>query len=118
YKQLLTELMNEYQPAGPTLRDEVIELANLIWKRRRLRNFIQTKLIAAMFNPRTAAFNQEWGLATFTHYLRSEPETCFEQHAKTCLRADKIKHLKEKFPRSINQPPTGSRPSARKSLQF
>jgi hypothetical protein len=56
-----------------------------------------------MFNPRTAAFNEAWGLATFAHYLRSEPETCFEQHAKTCLRADKIKHLKEKFPRSNYQ---------------
>jgi len=45
YKQLLADLMDEWKPAGPTLRDEVIELANLMWKRRRLRKFIQTKLI-------------------------------------------------------------------------
>jgi hypothetical protein len=31
YKQLLIELMEEYKPAGPTLRDEVVELANLMW---------------------------------------------------------------------------------------
>lgn len=99
YKQLLTELMDQYEPAGPTLRDEVIELANLIWKRRRLRNFIQTQLAAAMFNPRTPAFNEAWGLTSFAGYLRTEPETCFEKHAKTYLRADKIKYLKEKFPR-------------------
>jgi hypothetical protein len=91
YKQLLTELIDQYKPSGPTLRDEVIELANLMWKRRRLRNFIQSQLAAAMFNPRTPAFNEAWGLTAFTYYLRTEPETCFEQHAKTYLRADKIR---------------------------
>src|SRR5262249_30977691 len=56
YKQFLAELMDEYKPTGPTLRDEVIELANLMWKRRRLRNFIQTKHIAGVFDPRSPAF--------------------------------------------------------------
>ena len=82
-KQLLTELMNEYQPAGPTLRDEVIELANLMWKRRRLRKFIQTKLIGGMFDPRSPAFNEAWGLVSFTCWLRTQPETCSEQNADT-----------------------------------
>jgi hypothetical protein len=103
YKQLLAELMDEWKPAGPTLRDEVIELANLRWKRRRLRKFIQTKLIAAMFDPRCPSFNEAWGLISFTHYLRSEPETCFAQKASSYLRADKINHLTQKFPRSNYQ---------------
>jgi hypothetical protein len=95
--------MDEWKPAGPTLRDEVIELANLRWKRRRLRKFIQTKLIAAMFDPRCPSFNEAWGLISFTHYLRSEPETCFAQKASSYLRADKINHLTQKFPRSNYQ---------------
>jgi hypothetical protein len=99
YKQLLAELMDEWQPAGPTLRDEVVEFADLKWKRRRLRKFIQTKLIAGMFDPRSPAFNEAWGLANFAYRLSTKPETCFEQHASTYLRADKIKHLKERFPR-------------------
>jgi hypothetical protein len=103
YKQLRTELMDEYKPTGPTLRDEVIELANLIWKRRRLRTFVQSQLAAAMFNPRTPAFNEAWGFAVFAHYLHTEPETCFERQASKYLRADKIKYLKEKFPRSNYQ---------------
>jgi len=39
----------------------------------------------------------------FTGCLRSEPETCFEQHASRCLRPDKINYLKQKFPRSNYQ---------------
>jgi hypothetical protein len=81
YMQLHAELMDEYKPAGPTLRDEVIELANLMWKRRRLRKFMQTKLIAGMFDPRNPAFNEASGLVTFTYWLRTQPETCFEQNA-------------------------------------
>ena len=100
YMQLLAELMDEYKPTGPTLRDEVIELANLMWKRRRLRKFMQTKLIAGMFDPRNPAFNEARGLAIFAYRLSTKPETFFQQHASTLLRADKIKHLKERFPRS------------------
>jgi hypothetical protein len=36
-------------------------------------------------------------------WLRTEPETCFKQYAKTCLRRDKIKYLEERFPRSNYQ---------------
>ena len=103
YKQLLAELMDEWKPAGPTLQDEVIELANLKWKRRRLRKFIQTKLIAGMFNPRCPPFDEACGLVGFTHYLRTEPETCFEQHASEYLLPDKIDYLNQKFPRSNYQ---------------
>jgi len=98
YKHLIVELMDEWKPKGPTLRDEVVELGNLKWKRRRLNKFIQTKLIAGTFNPRCAGFNERWGLATFAIHLSTKPETCFDKYAKTYLRADKIKHLKEKFP--------------------
>src|SRR5262245_60732243 len=54
-----------------------------MWKRRRLRNFIQTKHIAGMFDPRSPAFNEAWGLVSFTYWLRTQPETCFEQNADT-----------------------------------
>jgi hypothetical protein len=100
YKLLIAELMDEYKPAGPTLRNEVIELADLVWKRRRFKKFIQTKLIGGMFNPRCAGFNEAWGLAAFTFFLRTEPETCFAQTASAYPKPDKINYLKQKFPRS------------------
>jgi hypothetical protein len=103
FLELFDELMDEWKPAGPTHRNEVVGLVDLRWKQRRFRKFIQTKLIAAMFDPRCPPFDEHWGLLSFTHYLRTEPETCFEQHANRYLRADKINYLKQKFPRSNYQ---------------
>ena len=92
-------MIDEWKPSGPTLRDGVFELADLKWKQRRLRKFIQNKVRLSTFDPRSPAFDEDWGLLGFTHYLRSEPETCFEQRASNFLRPDKINYLKQKFPR-------------------
>src|SRR5215469_10312132 len=101
------------------LREGVLGLADLIWKRRRLRKFIQTQLIADMFDARTPAFNKAWGFTAFTHYLRTEPETCFEKHARKYLRPDKINYLKQNFgAQTINQHQNGSKPSQKKSFRF
>src|SRR5215472_10432185 len=104
YQELVIELMDEWNPSGPTLREGVLDLADLIWKRRRQRKFIQTQLIADMFDARTPAFNKAWGFTAFTHYLRTEPETCFEKHERKYLRPDKINYLKQNFgAQTINQ---------------
>jgi hypothetical protein len=103
YQELLIELMDEWKPSGPTLREGIVDLVDWMWKRRRLRKFIQTQLIRGMFHPSTPAFNEAWGFIRFTYYLRTEPETCFEKSANKCLRADKINYLKQKFPRSNYQ---------------
>src|SRR5215472_12906449 len=44
FNKLYAELIDEWKPSGPTLRDAVFELADLRWKQRRLRRFMQTKL--------------------------------------------------------------------------
>jgi hypothetical protein len=95
--------MDEWKPAGPTLRDEVVGLADLRWKRRRLKKFVQTKLGLSSYDISNPAFDERWGLILFTGPLRSEPETCFEQHASRWLLPDKINYLKQKFPRSNYQ---------------
>ena len=99
YQERLAELMDEWKPSGPTLRDGVFELAELRFKQRRLRRSTQTKLSLTAFDPRNPAFDQAWGLTAFIHFLLSEPETCFEQHASRYLLPDKINYLKQKFPR-------------------
>jgi hypothetical protein len=100
---LLAELMDEWKPLGPTLRDALFELADLKWKLRRLKKYIQTRLSAMTLDPRSPSFDETYGNVMFIHYLRSEPETCFEQRASSCLRPDRIDHLKQKFPRSNYQ---------------
>jgi hypothetical protein len=103
FDELLAGSMEEWKPSGPTLRDAVVELADLKWKLRRLRKYIQTRLSAMTLNPRSSSFNETYGNVMFIHYLRSEPETCFDEHAKKYLRAKRIDHLKQKFPRSNYQ---------------
>jgi hypothetical protein len=76
----------------PDLRDALREMKFL---KRRLKRYVQTE--------RYPAFHEAWGFTLFIHYLRTEPETCFDEHAKKCLCSDKIKHLTEKFPRTVYQ---------------
>ena len=44
-----------------------------------------------------------WGSLVFLHYLQTEPETCFDNHAKKYLRRDKINDLEQKFPQTNYQ---------------
>jgi hypothetical protein len=93
-------LIDYWKPSGPILRDGVFELADLRWKQRRLKRFMQTKLSQTAFDSRNPAFDENWGFTMFTGCLLSEPETCFEQHASKYLLPDKINYLTQKFPRS------------------
>jgi hypothetical protein len=69
-----------------------------MWRLRRLKKSVQTELYENTFDPHNPTFDEVWGSVMFIHYLRTEPETCFDKHAKKCLRRDKIKYLEEKFP--------------------
>jgi hypothetical protein len=99
FDQILAELIAEWKPAGPTLRDALADLAETKFRKRRLKNYVQTELHLHTFNPHHPAFDEGWGFAMFIHYLGADPETCFDQHAKKYLRPDKIDDLKQKFSR-------------------
>jgi hypothetical protein len=88
---------------GPSLRHAVHCLADSMWRLRRLKKAVQTELSVNTFEPQHPAFREEWGYVMFASCLRSKPETCFEEHARKYLRADKIDYLKQKFPRSNYQ---------------
>ena len=103
FEDLLAELLDEYKPLGPSLRHAVHCLADSMWRLRRLKKSVQTELYENTFDPHHPAFNEVWGFAMFMHYLRTEPETCFDKHAKKCLRPNKINDLKQKFPRTNYQ---------------
>jgi hypothetical protein len=105
YEALLSALIDEYQPSGPTEMDKVVAIAHAIWCKRRAQRFLRGKLLANTFDPRHPDFDEARGLFLFSDYLRSEPETAFANYASQHLRRDKIEHLKVKFPRS-NYPST------------
>jgi hypothetical protein len=103
FEDLLAELLDEYKPRGPSLRHAVHCLADSMWRLRRLKKSVQTELDENTFDPRHPAFNEVWGSLVFLHYLQTEPETCFDNHAKKYLRRDKINDLEQKFPQTNYQ---------------
>jgi hypothetical protein len=103
FQQLYGELIAEWKPAGPTLRDAVFDLAEWKWRKRRLKKYVQTELCLYTFDPYHPAFDEVWGFAMFIRYLCSEPEKCFDEHARKFLRPGKIDNLKQKFPRTNYQ---------------
>jgi hypothetical protein len=76
-----------------------------MWRLRRLKKSVQTELHEKTFDPHHPAFNEVWGFCMFIGYLRSEPETCFDEHAKKYLRPAKLNYLRLKFSRT-NYPST------------
>jgi hypothetical protein len=103
FDQIVAELIAEWKPAGPTLRDALSDLAETKFRKRRLKKYVHTELNLCTLNPQHPAFDEELGLGMFFVYLRTDPETCFDKHAKKCLRSDKIDHLTQKFPRTNYQ---------------
>ena len=79
--ELLAELLDEYKPSGPSLRHAVHCLADSMWRLRRLKKSVQTELYENSFDPHNPAFDEVWGSLVFIHYLQTEPETCFDNHA-------------------------------------
>jgi len=103
FQAVLAELIEEWKPAGPSLRHALHCLADSMWRLRRLKKAVQTELCTDTFDPKHPAFQEQWGFIMFHSCLRSEPETCFEKHAKKYLRPAKISYLEQKFPRSNYQ---------------
>jgi hypothetical protein len=101
FERLFSDLIDEWQPSGPTEDEAVFSLASDMWRKQRVQRALQAKLAyRTFFEPDCPVFDEMDGLMRFCSAVRAEPETAFEKHASCCLKADKIKHLKEKVPRS------------------
>ena len=103
FDQILAELIAEWKPSDPTLRDALSDLAETKFRKRHLKNYVQTELYQYTFNPHHPAFNEVWGFGMFMQHLGSDPENCFDKYAKKYLRPNKIDDLNQKFPRTNYQ---------------
>jgi hypothetical protein len=103
YAELCTDLVDEWEPSGPTEIDAVLSLADLMWRKRRAQRFLRTKLITSTYDPGSPTFDERRGLDLFILCLRAEPEAAFERMASRLLTAATISHLEQKFPRSNYQ---------------
>jgi hypothetical protein len=106
FEALLSAVIAEWYPSGPTEEDSVFGIAHALWCKIRAQRSLRGKLLANTFNPRHPDFDEARGLLIFCGYMCSEPETAFAEHASKCLHPDKIDYLEDVFPRS-NYPSTG-----------
>jgi hypothetical protein len=103
FEELHSALFDEWKPSSVTQEEAVFTLADLMWRKLRAQKFVRTKLEIDTWDPSKVAFDENSGLSDFAARMIAEPETAFEKYASKRLRPDKIKHLKQKFPRSKYQ---------------
>jgi hypothetical protein len=100
FDELVSALINEWRPSGPTEEEAVYSIAHDMWRKRRAQRFLQAQLFVNTFDQSHPSFAEVGGLLNFYRIMLSEPETAFEKEASRFLRPDTIYHLKQKFPRS------------------
>jgi hypothetical protein len=100
FEALYSALTQEWMPTGATEEDAVLSIAKAIWRKRRAQKFVEIQLTKNTFDPSHPSYDESLGLLGFTAVLRTRPDVAFEEFASRCLRADKIKCLTQKFPRS------------------
>jgi hypothetical protein len=100
FEALYFALIQEWTPAGATEEDAVLSIAKAIWRKRRAQKFVEIQLTKNTIDPSHPSYDESLGLIGFTAVLRTRPDVAFEEFASRCLRADKIKRLTQKFPRS------------------
>ena len=99
FAELLSDLVEEWTPVGPTEQDAVLSVAKAIWRKRRVQRFLEAELAKNMFDHRHASYDESLGLAAFALFMANTPEEAFDSYAHRCLREDRIKYLQAKFPR-------------------
>lgn len=100
FRKLHSDLIDEWQPCGPTEEDAVYNLAYLIWRKRRGQKFVEVKKNAdGAFDPRDPTYEDMLYLMLFLMLIDFRPELPFDECA-LALSEDQEKYVREKFPRS------------------
>jgi hypothetical protein len=99
FEALHAALIEEWYPSGPSEESRVFGIADAEWRKLRSRRFAEAKAISNSKSPAHPAFDEARGLISFGYLMCREPETAFAECASAYLRADKIRHLNQKFPR-------------------
>src|SRR6516225_4885067 len=97
FEALHAALIEEWYPSGPSEESRVFGIADAEWRKLRSRRFAEAKAISNSKSPAHPAFDEARGLISFGYLMCREPETAFAECASAYLRADKIRHLNQKF---------------------
>ena len=99
FEALHSALIEEWTPSGPSEQSRVFGIADAEWRKLRSRRSVQGKAIGNSLRADHPAFDEARALIAFAYFLCHGPETAFAEWASRLLRADKIRHLDQKFPR-------------------
>jgi hypothetical protein len=100
FEELHSAVIQEWAPDGATEDDAVLTIAKGVWRKRRVQKFVAVQLLKNSHDPSHPSYNESAGLSCFAAAMRNRPEVAFEKWAHRCLRADQVKYLENKFPRS------------------
>jgi hypothetical protein len=99
FEALHADLVSEWAPSGTTEDDAVFSIAQAIWRKRRVQNFIDIQVSKNMFNKDHPSYDEYLALKGFVVILRGKPADA-EEHARRCLRPAMIRSLQRKVPPS------------------
>jgi hypothetical protein len=100
FEALHSDLIREWMPDGATEEDAVLSLAEAIWRKRRVGQFIEFQFVKNITDPSLPSYNEHRSLSDLALVLREQPEYALKEYAEKCLRPDMFKFLQTKFPRS------------------
>jgi hypothetical protein len=98
YLELCSDLVDEWQPVGPTEEDAVLTIAKAIWRKRRIQKFFCAKIEMYRATRDHPLYAEATALRGVLELIKTKPP---EEVAKgpCLLSARNAKHLREKFPR-------------------
>jgi hypothetical protein len=74
-----------------------LSLAEAIWRKRRLQQFIEFQFLKNITDPSLPSYNEHRGLSDLALVLRAEPEFALKEYAEKCLKPDMFKFLQKSF---------------------
>ncbi len=100
FHELHLLVINEWCPQGATEEEAVLTIAKAIWRKRRVQRFLEVRMAMNCADPSHPSYDEVFGLLNFAAHMRAEPETAFEDYARRCLPSERVKFLRNKFPRA------------------
>jgi hypothetical protein len=74
FAKLRMDLIEEWNPTGPTEQDAVLTLAKGFWRKGRIQGFLLGKAVACSFDPTHPAYNEVSALRDFCGLLEIAPD--------------------------------------------
>jgi hypothetical protein len=98
YLELCSDLVDEWQPVGPTEHDAVLTIAKAIWRKRRIQKFFSAQIEISRAKRDHPLFAETTALRGYLEILQTSPPEMLAKLPRF-ISDRHAKHLREKCPR-------------------